>query len=411
MVSARRWDVLAAGALLAWLAVDLTARTLFGSVPWPDSVVDFRLLYEYGRHVLDKHQYPAGYPYPPPAVAAHAATSALPYGPAIALWLALTGLAAVASYAALAGALGLHRRPGLLVALPLAHVAVAYYFQWDMRSLNCNLVVLAALLFGCAALAAGRDRAAGFWFATSVALKVFPVLVLPYLAWVGRWRALAWAAGFSAAWWVGVPLLAFGGGFADVYAGWAGELTRATDPIQKHVHPILISLEKAALYYARGNEAGARALVYAVGALWLALGLWGAAASAGTGGRDPARVFVHVALLVVGPAAVSPYLEAYHLVPLVAPAVVLAAVALDGARPRRARVLAAVGLALAVAVRKVSGAWEARGLWVNVQALILCASALAVLAALAQKPVATEATAPRRGWLQILRALRFARAR
>ncbi len=116
----------------------------------------------------------------------------------------------------------MHRRPGLLLALPLAHVAVAYYFQWDMRSLNCNLVMLAALLFGCAALAAGRDRAAGFWFAASVALKMFPVLVLPYLAWTSRWRALAWAAGFSLVFWVGVPLAAFGGGSQTCApAGWA----------------------------------------------------------------------------------------------------------------------------------------------------------------------------------------------
>ena len=42
--AARRWDVVAAAGLVAWVAFDLTARTLFGSVPWPESVVDFRII-------------------------------------------------------------------------------------------------------------------------------------------------------------------------------------------------------------------------------------------------------------------------------------------------------------------------------------------------------------------------------
>jgi hypothetical protein len=377
--TARRWwDAVAVVGLLGWLAFDLTARTVFGSVPWPQSVVDYHILYGASRHVVETHRYPTEwpYPYPPPAVAVQAASAVLPYPVSAALWLALTGLAAVAAYAALARTLGLHRRPGLLVVLPLAHLVVAYYFQWDMRSVNCNLIVLAALLFGCAALAAGRDAAAGFWFAAGVALKVFPVLVLPYLAWRGRWRALAWAGACSAAFWGLVPLLAFGSGFADVYAGWAAELTHAADPLRNQVHPILIALDKAAAHVAAGNAAAARAVVWAVCGLWVAVGLSGAAASRAAGPRDGHATLAHVSLLVLGPVAVNPYLEPYHLVPLVVPAALLAAVALTPAERPRVRGVAAVGFLLGLAILKASSPWPVRGLLVNAQALVLCGAAV-----------------------------------
>ncbi|MFM8272618.1 MAG: glycosyltransferase family 87 protein, partial [Gemmata sp.] len=270
----RRWDAVAVVGIAGWLLFDLTARAMFGSVPWPHSAVDYRILYDSGRHVFETHQYPAGYPYPPPAAAVHAASAVLPFSVAASLWLALTGVAAGSIYLCLARVLGLHRRPGGLVLLPLAYALVAYYFQWDVRSVNCNLVVLATVVFGCAALVRGRDAGAGFMFAASVALKLFPVLVLPYLAWARRWRALGWAVSFSAVFWGAVPAVVYGvGGTGDVYRGWADELTRATDPATKAVHPILISLDKAAAHLAAGDAGRARGITLGVCAAWVLVGL------------------------------------------------------------------------------------------------------------------------------------------
>jgi hypothetical protein len=376
---ARRWDAVAVVGLVGWLAFDLTARTLFGSTPWPQSAVDYRILYDDGRHVVQTHEYPAGYPYPPPAVAIHAASAAFPFATSAAIWLALTGLAALASYAALAGTLGLHRRPGALLLLPLAHLVVAYYFQWDMRSINCNLIVLAAVLFGCSALAKGADVRAGFWFALAVALKVLPVLLVPYLAWTRRWRAFASALAFSLVLWAGVPLAAFGTeGFAKVYAGWGGELTRATDPAAKLAHPILISLDKAALYATDQNPLAAKFVMAGVCVLWVGVGLAGAVASRLAAPRDGLAVLAHASLLVLGPAAVNPYLEPYHLVPLAVPSVLLLAVAADSHRPGWARLLAAVGFVAGLLILKFSSPWPLRGLLVNAQALALCGTAVAV---------------------------------
>ena len=386
----RRWDVVAVVGLAAWLLLDLTGRTLFGSVPWPQSAVEYRILYDASRHVVETHQYPAGYPYPPPAVAIHAVSAVLPFGASASIWLALTGLAAGACYLTLVRALGLHQRPGLLVLVPLAHAVVAYYFQWDMRSINCNLIVLATVLFGCAALARSRDRVAGFWFALAVALKVFPVLVLPYLAWTRRWKAFVSAVVFSFVLWVAVPVVAFGAdGFGAVYGGWFDELTRATDPGTKDNHPILISLDKAALYAAAGDAAQAKGIALAVCVAWVLVGLAGAAGCLGKRERNAASILVHVSLLVLGPVAVNPYLEAYHLVPLAIPALVLLAVAADLRRPVQVRVVAAVGFVLGMAILKVSSPWPLRGLLVNAQALVLCGTAVWVTWALVR--VATSA--------------------
>jgi hypothetical protein len=395
----RRIDALAVVALLVWMVFDLIARNVFGSVAWPDSVVDYRILYDASREVAHTHRYPAGYPYPPPAVAFHAATTLLPFALAAPLWLVLTGLADCACYYTLARVLGLFSRPGALIALPLAHIVVAYYFQWDMRSLNCNLVVLAAVVFGCAALTAGRDSAAGFWFALSVAMKVLPVFLLPYLAWTRRWRAFAWAGLFSLLFWVGVPLIAFGGsGARTVYAGWADELTRATDPGAKLTHPILISLDKAAAHLTP-DPIAARVVVLCVCALWVIIGLAGAAAAWSRRESDGFAVLAHASLLVLGPVAVNPYLEPYHLVPMAVPSVLLLVAAVS-APQRHVRIGAAVGFVLGLVLLKASSPWPLRGLLVNAQALVMCGTAVWVAWArtAAPDPTPEAKAAPRRGW-------------
>ncbi|QEG27130.1 hypothetical protein GobsT_18840 [Gemmata obscuriglobus] len=380
--TARRLDRVAVIGLVGWLLFDLTARTVFGSVPWPQSVVDYRIIYDGSRHVVETHTYPTDnpYPYPPPAVALHAASAVFPFRVSVALWLALTGVAAAAVYFALARTLGLLVRPGQLILLPLAHVVAAYYFQWDMRSVNSNLIVLAALVFGCAALARARDGAAGFWFALSVALKLLPVLVLPYLAWTRRWRAFAWAVAFSLVFWCAVPVAAFGvTGAGPVYEGWAAEITRATDAQTKSHHPILISLDKAALHLCAGDAARAKALSLAVCVVWGLVGVCGAASCWGNRERDARSILTHVSLLVLGPVAVNPYLEAYHLVPLVVPALVLLVVGADPTCGRFVRGFALAAFALAVLILKVSSPWPLRGLLVNAQALVLCGAAVGVV--------------------------------
>ncbi len=74
-----------------------------------------------------------------------------------------------------------------VIALPSV---LALPFIWDMYDLGQpNLMLLALVLAGLALLQARREWSAGAMFAAAVALKAFPVTILPYLLWRRRWRA------------------------------------------------------------------------------------------------------------------------------------------------------------------------------------------------------------------------------
>ncbi len=189
----------------------------------------------------------------------------LPFKVAVAVWLALTGLAAAASYFALARMLGAARAPGTAdpapagaprrgVLLPVGH-AVGELQPDRPRGSPVRL-------FGAGPRA---GPAAGLWLALAVALKLLPCAgaavprVGPALA---RVRVVPGVL---------APVLgrhagaAFGfAGAEKVYRGWAVELTRATDAQIKTHHPILISLDKAALHAFAGDAERAKLLSLAV---------------------------------------------------------------------------------------------------------------------------------------------------
>lgn len=80
-------------------------------------------------------------------------------------------------------------KPWWVVALPSV---LSMPFIVDTFNLGQpNLMLLALMLAGLALLQSGRQGAAGAMFALATALKAFPVAVLPYLLWRGRWRAAA----------------------------------------------------------------------------------------------------------------------------------------------------------------------------------------------------------------------------
>src|SRR5262249_8469043 len=140
----------------------------------------------------------------------------------------------------LARLVGLSWARGEYVLLLLAHLSCATFFQWDLRSANCNLVFLAALLLGVEALHRGRDRGAGFWLALCFSLKLFSALVLAYLLFKRRWRAAAWALAFVGVFWLLLPMAVFADPWG-VYQEWLTQLSQAAGHPGGD-HPILTSL-------------------------------------------------------------------------------------------------------------------------------------------------------------------------
>ena len=107
------------------------------------------------------------------------------------------GVYSVISIVCLVWSIGRFGRAGhRYVATAVAAVAVPLQTNFDY--LNLNAVLLALLVAAGFDLAGGRDRRAGVWLGIATALKAFPVLLLIYLAYRRRWRALAWGAGVAA---------------------------------------------------------------------------------------------------------------------------------------------------------------------------------------------------------------------
>jgi hypothetical protein len=364
-------DIVAVVVLALWLAIDHLSKPLFGQAGWPASAVDYAIIYDASRFVVANHSYPQFFPYPPAAVVLLAVATLFPAKVSFAIWLVVVGGAAAVSYWSIARILGLRFGSGLMPVLVLAQVASAYAIQWDMRSLNTNLVVLAAVLLGVVSLVRGREIAAGCWVALAVALKIIPVLLIVYFAWTKRYKAFVSAIVATFVFWVVAPFAVFGSGIVDVYRSWLGEIMRAASP-DIVGHAILISLWKAAEFIGRTDAKSATATVVAVLACWIVLGVL-AAIGAMKAGPDRSRqaVLADVGILVLGPAALSTYLEPYHVVGMVIPAAVVACNMLDRSVDVGRRSGATFALLVAIFSLPFSS-FEMRGLAVNGATLVLC---------------------------------------
>ena len=183
------------------------------------------------------------------------------------------------------------------------------------------MIYCAAVLAGAYGLHRGRPAAAGFWIALSFSLKLFSVLLIPYLAWRRQWRAFGWSLAFVALFWIAVPWAVFGGdGMVAVYRDWTRIMRVVGAERADLTHPIGISLHNAARSLFGDDEPAAAKLLFRTRLAWLAVGAAGAAYAlrrptapsaqpAGAGGQaqDAYGLLVDVGLLVLGPIAVSPY--------------------------------------------------------------------------------------------------------
>lgn len=86
---------------------------------------------------------------------------------------------------------------------------------------QANLLMMGLAVAGFVLFRRGRRASGGLAVGLSTAIKATPLLLLPYLAWRGRWRDLGAAAAGSVATWGVLPALAVGPGrVGDWYAAW-----------------------------------------------------------------------------------------------------------------------------------------------------------------------------------------------
>jgi Glycosyltransferase family 87 len=180
----RAWrfaDGLAYFAIVVWTLYAALGTNVFGQKPWPETMVDYQLLYSYSWEIVEKRTYSDHHAYPPSAIVMHYSTAQFPYQMSAVLYLAMTILAALACWWILLRMLELDRRPGGGLLAVAALVYANYYFLWDLQSQNCNLIFLVAVLLSANYLARSRPLLAGFWLSFSFSLKLFSLFLIPYL--------------------------------------------------------------------------------------------------------------------------------------------------------------------------------------------------------------------------------------
>jgi hypothetical protein len=194
-----RWPSLRAPVDILFLVccIVLTADVIVPEIWASGKTKDYPLWFWAGQQVLmagdlypsDPHAY-FSFIYPPlPAV-----LLAIPawFGK-IPLYLSLALLNAAAWWitALLSHAMtGSNKSPGPWLVFLSGLVTIEFVF--DMFDLGQpNLMLLAMMLYGFWLVQHERPWLAGSMFALATAIKVFPIAVLPYLAWRRQWKALA----------------------------------------------------------------------------------------------------------------------------------------------------------------------------------------------------------------------------
>lgn len=188
-----------------------------------------------------------------------------------------------------------------------------------------NLVVLGLVLAGFYLLER-RPWAGGLLFGIGSAIKATPILLLPYLVWRRRWKALGCAFVGVAVAWIGLPALWLGpDGMFEWWRAWIEALPVAGQQVG-WMNQSLRSI--AVLQF--GSESGIALWVAAAGVLALAILLVFGRPMRRAGER---RTAVEIALLLAAITIVSPVSWKAHyvtLVPLCAATYVLGRAGLEG---------------------------------------------------------------------------------
>jgi hypothetical protein len=382
----------AAAALSAWILYYAGGRWFFGSPGGPASVVDYRTIYHQSRHVIEAGVYDSWplFPYPPSAVVVFYTTTIVPFGYAAFAWMAILTLATAGTIIMGTSLVGLSDHRYRWVAALIAFLCVEYFVSWDLRSLNCNMLFCFLLTAGLAAFKRGWDVGAGALLASSIALKLYPVLLVPYLCWTGRWRAFLATLFFLAVFCALLPAAAFGcAGVVKVYASWLEHLNFIGAHLYELNHPILIAIRFTLTKKLGQDSMQVGWLTQGFTALWL--GLIAACLLVSRRGRGSPVTGWDLAVdggtLALAPVVISPYLEAYHAVVAVLPMLALAQRLVAAPSRTTTRFGVAAAIASGWLALKIAGSADCRGLGVAAEMII------AVLALTAIRLVETSTVA------------------
>jgi hypothetical protein len=176
-------------------------------------LLDYALNYERSRLVMEQLAYPpwsSGFLYPPPNIVLRLTLGDLGLQVSGVLWMVLLMGATLACIEFALSLMRLSHHPAKYVLALSALSAVEYFFEWDLKYLNGNVLYLASLLGSLVLIKQRKAVHAGFWLAASMVFKVYSVVFLPYFLLTRQYdlclATLVWLAFFFLA----VPMAYFG---------------------------------------------------------------------------------------------------------------------------------------------------------------------------------------------------------
>jgi len=341
-------DVAATVAVLAIVAGWLMKTPIHANGWARGDLNDYTLNLGHSREVADAHAYPFGFTYPPPSVLLRLGLGSLGFEIGGGLWIAASGLSLVVALGLTLRMLVAFKRPGWGMLGLAALVLVKYPFEFETKYMNCNAMFL-ALVLASVALLEVRPSLAGWLLSLSIAFKLYSVVILPWLYVTGRKRALLAAVSGSIAWFVALPMFAWGPAAAwEITTSWlqrVAETGTREFPVLFAPYAYLVSLHATALTVWQRVDPGialdaAFATTRCLQAAWVAAVVGVLLRSRGS--TDQWIMLRDASLLLLLPLPLAGQLQPHHAVVLLPAAAMLLQSIVEAAQGRARLALSAV---------------------------------------------------------------------
>jgi hypothetical protein len=215
-------------ALAGWTLFTLIRASSFPGQPFGG---DYGLNLLQSTQVLDRHSFPFGFTYPLPCILLRYGLFQIGGNYSGIVWVCASGFSLYFIMRFLLKEFYVGDEGFKYFYLMLSFIPVAYYIQWDIKALNCNLIVLCLVMASALYLKKESYFLSAFFLSFGIALKLYPIVILPYLIIRRKSRQVLWAMLWIAIFFVVIPIIALGKSeFMELTGKWIGSVASTGAP-------------------------------------------------------------------------------------------------------------------------------------------------------------------------------------
>ena len=307
---------------------------------------------------------------PPPSVIFQYFFSILPVNYAVFTWLFFVLACNLITWILIYKLLNF--RPKQSFYLLLAYGSGIHFFQWDLRSLNCNIIFLTLIVFGLFFYIKHDIRLSSLFFVLSFSLKLFSLFIFPLLLVGKQFSSLLWTSIFLFLIWIIIPIICFGPeGFCTSYKNWVQQVIMVSNEDPNIKHPIRVSLNDSLNHIFGKDSIVYKPLIWSFRFLWFfqILFIVYLAFFSPDIIRNPLVFMSCVSSFLLGPISLSPYLEPYHPTPYAIPISIILSFATSSNYSWKIKTIAIFLFITASGFMLVPGGRPVRGLLINLSLL------------------------------------------